>query len=112
MRWLLRLPATLTPAQVAILTNACRRPSTWDPTKVAVVLDRVPAAEPPPPPADVVLAPWTRYGLHRLYARCARTQQRLGWRDEVTGAVHVEPDLTPADVVRLHAALRARAVTD
>jgi hypothetical protein len=141
VRWLRRQPAALSAAQIAILTSAARRPATWDPTRVAQVLDRMPTSEPsaptdapdraaasdappvlpvPPPPPALTLVPaeepdvpttvvrWTRYGHDRTYVNSAETGQRLGWRNEHTGAVHVEAGADEAVVRR---ALMARPTT-
>jgi hypothetical protein len=131
VRWLQGLPGVLTPAQVQLVNRKLRHPHTWNPPKDApaaetaaadpaeVPLDRPPAPLIPPPPADLALpappeptpvdvrvAEWKRYGHHRLYVTCSVTDQRLGWRDEKTGEVHVE---AAEHAARLRAALAGLA---
>jgi hypothetical protein len=116
-RWLTAQPHRLDGGTVQQLAHAARRPSTWDPTKVAEILDVQPKllplpAEPPegmsptsqPPGLDnITVDRWRRYGHNRLYVNDTRTGRRLGWRDEKTGQTHVEDG---ADAAILEAVLR------
>lgn len=92
--WLKRRSRVLGPDAARQLADAVRRPSTWDPSKVPMILDR-----PPPPPATarrVEVVEWRRYGHHRRYVNDVETGQGLGWRDERTGRVHVEDGIDPS----------------
>lgn len=118
--WLQRRPAVLSSEEVRRLAVAIRRPSTWDPSNVDVVLDRQPPTSPPiaaevdtvqetairatAPQVEVV--EWRRYGHHRRYVNDAGTGKKLGWRDERTGKVNVEEGVEPSLV---HAALGSSA---
>lgn len=107
-RWLGSRPSRLPDAVVGRLAQAIRRPATWDPSKVPVVLDKPPASTHPQPPGApapaVEVVEWRRYGHDRRYVNDTATGARLGWRDERTGEVHVDEGADPAIV---HAALSA-----
>jgi hypothetical protein len=100
--WLQGLRPALARSTVSSLAAKARHPSTWDPSKVAEVLDVVP---PPAPevPATITVTPWRRYGHDRLYVNDEATGRRLGWRNNKTGDVIVEEAADPALVA---AALR------
>jgi hypothetical protein len=109
VRWLRAQATTLAPEQLALLVRKARHPSTWDPTKTDAILDVVPTslpAEPEDPPSHTTVVRWRRYGHDRTYVNDAATGQRLGWRDEKVGEVHVEHVQHAA---RVHAALAEQA---
>ena len=115
--WLSQQAPTLPSDAVTTLGRTARQPSTWDPTKVAEILDVSPSrrgSEPesaaptatapvlPPPPAEpapaVSVVSWRRYGHDRTYVNDAATGARLGWRDNKTGEIHVEDGIDTAAV--------------
>ncbi len=120
-RWLTQQPRRLAADAVTQLARTARQPATWDPTQVAAVLDVVPPTRPTSAesvqpdvqmpsatPLDaaipgVTVNRWRRYGQDRLYVNDEATGQRLGWRDNTTGAVHVDDDM---DAGVVEAALR------
>ncbi len=101
-----RRPATWDPSRAAVVLDRpmpkvprpVAGPSVAAPTlpvpppPSAAIAPATPHAVPSPPPVDpdADLVRWRRYGHDRLYVNCAATGQRLGWRDEKTGEVHVE----------------------
>jgi hypothetical protein len=116
-RWLTDQPRRLSPGTLAQLTAKARHPATWDPSKVAEILDvqpdrqaadrlRVegPIGAPAPDLTGVTVARWRRYGHDRLYVNDTASGARLGWRDQKTGAVRVQDG---ADAAVVEAALRA-----
>lgn len=112
VRWLRSQPAVLSTEQLTLLVRKARHPSTWDPSKTNEVLDVVPPPKtigPQEPPAgpEAVVVRWRRYGHDRSYVNDATTGQRLGWRDEKTGEVHIEDQQAAG---RFHAALAAHQV--
>jgi hypothetical protein len=98
--WLTSRTVVLVAEEVESLARIARTPSTWDPSKIHGVIDRTP----PPPAPDVTVTRWRRYGHDRSYVNDAQTGKRLGWRDERTGELHVEPG---ADADRVRSALEA-----
>jgi len=69
-----RLPVVLPEAQLKELQRVAGRPATW---------------RPPEPAEKLVVKSWSRYGKKRTYVNDA-AGKTLGYRDELTGEVHVE----------------------
>jgi hypothetical protein len=87
-KWFLRRPVALDQAVVNELMHVAGRPSTWK---------QVPAVTDP----ELSVKPWSKRGLKRLYVNDA-SGEGLGYRDEVTGKVHVND---PKDLERVTRAL-------
>jgi hypothetical protein len=90
-KWFTRLPEVLGKAQAKELMAAAGRPSTWRPA-------------PPVQQTALSVSTWSRYGKKRLYVNDA-AGKTLGYRDEITGEVHVTDE---RDFDRVRAALSAR----
>ena len=86
-KWFLRLPPRLARDQMRELMRAAGRPSTWKSSS--------------PGQPSLTVKPWNRHGLKRLYVNDP-TGKSLGFRDEVSGEIHVS---NPADRERVTAAL-------
>lgn len=81
-KWFRRMPAVLPAEQVKALQAVAGRPATWRPA---------------PPAEELVLKAWSRYGKKRIYVNTV-DGKTLGYRDELTGEVHVED---PKDLERV-----------
>lgn len=90
-KWFTRLPEVLGKAQTQDLMAAAGRPSTWKPA-------------PPVEQTALSVKAWSRHGKKRLYVNDA-AGKTLGYRDEITGEVHVTDE---RDLDRVRAALSAR----
>ena len=88
-RWLTQQPRRLAADAVTQLARTARQPATWQATEAI--------------PPGVTVNRWRRYGQDRHYVNDEATGQRLGWRDNTTGAVHVDDDM---DAGVVEAALR------
>jgi hypothetical protein len=92
-KWFLKRPATLDRSVVRELMFVAGRRSVWNPSLA------------PRPPAAALLSvkKWTRGRFKRLYVNDS-TGKGLGYRDELTGKIHVED---PKDLERVTKALEA-----
>ena len=79
-KWFLKGPVTLDQSEAGELMRVAGRPSTWKPT----------VALSPPSPTDshLTVKKWSKRGLKRLYVNDP-TGNGIGYRDEVTGKIHV-----------------------
>lgn len=100
-KWFLRRPANLDQAVVSELRRVAGRRSIWMPPFTG---GSEPSAPPPPPPSvdqPLSVNRWNRGRLKRLYVNDP-TGKGLGYRDEVTGKIHVDD---PTDLERVTRAL-------
>lgn len=88
-KWFLRLPERLPSTQAREIMRVAGRPSTWKPEA---------ASEP-----SLTLKTWNRYGKKRLYVNDI-SGKTLGYRDELTGEIHVAEG---GDLARVEDALRS-----